>query len=88
MIRAPGGVTSVRLYLDWREKQREQLPETAPADFEGTASEAGFGRLSDHDEVFIDCPLCGDEVLDTRVGKHLFSVHWDEIVELAEQRDE
>jgi len=27
-------------------------------------------------------------VFNTRVGKHLFSAHWEEIVELAEQRDE
>jgi len=49
---------------------------------------AGFGRLSDNDEAFLDCPLCGDEVFNTRGGKHLFSAHWEEIVELAEQRDE
>ena len=74
--------------MDWREEQREQLAETAPAELEGTEFEAGFGRLSDSDEAFIDCPLCDDEVFNTRVGKHLFSAHWKEIGELAEQRDE
>jgi hypothetical protein len=88
VIRAPDGVTSVRRYLDWREDQRGQLAEAAPADLEGTEFEAGFGRLSDSDGAFIDCPLCGDDVFNTRVGKHLFSAHWDEIVELAEQREE
>jgi len=88
VIRAPDGVTSVRRYLDWREEQREQLAETASADLEGTEFEAGFGRLSDSDEAFLDCPLCGDEVFNTRVGKHLLSAHWDEIGELAEQREE
>jgi|GEM_PF-4538696 hypothetical protein len=88
VIRAPDGVTSVRRYLDWREEQREQLAEAASADLEGTEFEAGFGRLSDSDGAFIDCPLCGDEVFNTRVGKHLFSAHWDEIAELAEQREE
>jgi len=39
------------------------------------------------DEAFIDCPLCDDEVFDTRVGKHLFSAHWEVIVELAEHRN-
>jgi hypothetical protein len=88
VIRAPDGVGSIRGYLDWREEQREQLAEAAPGDLEGTEFEAGFGRLSDRDEAFLDCPLCGDEVFNTRVGKHLFSAHWDEIVELAEQREE
>jgi len=88
VIRAPDGVTSVRRYLDWREDQRGQLAKAAPADLEGTEFEAGFGRLSDSDGAFIDCPLCGDEVFNTRVGKHLFSAHWEEIGELAEQREE
>jgi len=88
VIRAPDGVGSIRGYLDWREEQRERLAETAPADLEGTEFEAGFGRLSDSDGAFLDCPLCGDEVFNTRVGKHLFSAHWEEIVELAEQREE
>jgi hypothetical protein len=87
VIRAPEGVTFLRRYVDWREEQREGLAEGEDS-LEGTEFEAGFGRLSDSDEAFLDCPLCGDEVFNTRVGKHLFSAHWEEIVELAEQREE
>ena len=86
VIRAPDGVGFIRRYLDWREEQREQLAEGEDS-LEGTEFEVGFGRLSDRDEAFFDCPLCGDEVFNTRVGKHLFSKHWEEIGKLAEQRD-
>jgi hypothetical protein len=87
-IRAPGGVVSVRRYLDWRERQREELAEPPADDLEGTRFEAGFGRLSDREGAFLDCPLCGEDVFNTRVGKHLFSAHWEEIVQLAEHRDD
>jgi len=72
VVRAPNGVTSVRRYVDWREKQREKLAETASAELEGTEYETGFGRFADSDEAFIDCPLCGDEVFNTRVGSICF----------------
>lgn len=45
----------------------------------------GFGRWEGSDDLFRECPICGTEVYEGKVGGHL-DQHWDEIVELVEDR--
>lgn len=56
-------------------------------DFQDTEFAEGFGRWEDRDDLFRECPICGSEVYEGKVGGHL-DRHWEEIVELAEQREE
>jgi len=59
---------------------REQRKTTEESDLSD-----GFGRWEGSDDLFRDCPICGKEVYEGKVGGHL-DQHWDEIVELVEER--
>ncbi|ELZ21574.1 AbrB family transcriptional regulator [Halosimplex carlsbadense 2-9-1] len=59
---------------------REQRKTTEESDFSD-----GFGRWEDSEDLFRECPICGTEVYEGKVGGHL-DQHWDEIVELVEDR--
>lgn len=45
----------------------------------------GFGRWEDADDLYRECPICGTEVYEGKVGGHL-DRHWDEIVALVENQ--
>lgn len=53
---------------------------------EGNLSEiAGIWEGRDTEDLYRECPICGEEVYLGKVGGHL-DRHWDEIVELVENQ--
>jgi len=54
-------------------------------DLEDSEFSEGFGRWEDRDGLYRECPICGSEVYEGKVGGHL-DRHWDEIVELVENQ--
>lgn len=43
--------------------------------------------MTDEATIYETCPFCGVEKIPSRIGSHLYEEHWEEIGELAEQRE-